>query len=359
MFSLFEKSRRSAAFSFDNGFVRYVLVEKTGKGIQVVDYGSDFFGFDILNKEDVISDDAAFVNRLRLLLQKIDFRTALPEVNIVIPDGQAIMFHTHVTKEPAREMADIIIDHIKTYCTTHELLEFPEYICEYDIFHETSFGYDVHVTLVPKKYTQHLARLFKQAGITVQHVETAHHSVTTECITTGLGTGTVLVSFGRYHTTVALLHHNHLVSQERLLLGEENVRQVIKRFLNVSDDYVQKIIEKHGIMQTHPDNGLLGEIYLELAPLYRSIQRQIIQVGELPYKTIAQRFTTRDIVLYGEGVSLKGLAGFLAEKTHLHVDILDVWAKRHHERAPIIEMPLDQTYHYAEPLSLALMYLSK
>lgn len=359
MFSLFEKSRRSTAFSFDNGFVRYVLVERTKKGIQVVDYGSEFFGLDIISPEEEIIDDAAFVNRLRILLQKIDFRTAIPEVNVIIPDGQALMFHTHVTKEPAREMNDIIIDHIKTYCTTHHLLEFPEYICEYDIFHETPFGYDVHVTLVPKKYTQHLSRLFKQAGITIKHVETAHHSVTTSCITTGLGTGTVLLSFGRFTSTVALLHHNHLVSQEKVMVGEENIRQVIKRFLNVSDEYVQKIIEKHGIMQTHPDNGLLGEIYLELAPLYRSIQRQMIQVGEIPYKTLAQRFTTKDLVLYGECVHLKGLAGFLADKTHLHVDILDVWSKRAHERSSIIEMPLDQTYLYAEPLSLALMYLDK
>jgi hypothetical protein len=356
-FSLFEKNKPSVAFSLDNGNVRWVSVLRQKEGVQVMDYGSLELGSEIIGPTDEILDDAAFVNRLRTIVPQINNGYGNPEANIVIPDHRAIMFHTHVAKNPVKEMGDVIIDHIKTYCGSHDLLLLAEYICEYDVILETEFGYDIHVTLVPKLYSSHLARLFKQSGIAIRHVETAHHAVATACLDIPAGKGAVLVSFGTKQSTIALLHADHLISQEIIPVGMNNLYHVIERFLGVDHAYAKKIIDRHGILQTHPDNGLLGELYLELAPIYRSIDRQLISIGRMPYKTYGHRFVTNTLVVYGEGLSVKGLTLFLGERSGLEVHDLDVWAGREHDRARIMNLPASETLIYAEALSLALLYL--
>ncbi len=357
LFSRFNNSKRSTAFSIDNGTLRYISVMRQKEGIQVVGYGSDPMGALVINSDDQIIDDAAFVSRLRVLVSNVELDPKNPEINVVIPDQQAVMFHTHISKESSREMGDVIVDHIKTYCEANNLLQFADYICEYDIILETSFGYDVHVTLVPKRYVEHLARLFKQAGIAVRHVETAHHAVAQACLGIPTGTGIVLVSFGTHKSTVALLNGNHLVSQEVVSVGAEHLYDAIVRFLGVDHAYAEKIIARHGILKTHPDNGLLGELYLALAPIYRSVDSQLIAIGREPYKMYGHRFTTDTLVVYGEGLFVRGLAAFLGEKTNLEIREIDVWASHADQRAPVLNLPAHETLTYAEPLSLALLYL--
>lgn len=345
------------AFSLDHGTLRYVSVVKEKGVIQVADHGSEYFGTEIISAEDNIIDDAAFVQKLRILVPTINFGNEDPVANIVIPDHQALMFHTHIVKESAKEMNDIIVDHLKTYCEAHDLLDITEYVCEYDIILETDFGYDLHVTLVPKRYVAHLSRLFKQAGIAIAHVETAHHAVARSCLNIPTGSGVVLVSFGKQHSSVAVLHADHLVSQQLVPVGEEHIYKTIERFLRVDSAYAKKIVERHGILQTHPDNGLLGELYLVLAPLYRSIDEQLIHLGQVEYKSFGERFITDTLLVYGEGLNIKGLVPFLGEKTRLHAKELDVWAGHTADRAPIVNLHAKEVLTYAEPLSLALLYL--
>lgn len=357
LFSFFKKAKPSVAFSFDGGYVKWVSLVREEHGVQVAEYGSEFFGPDVVNSRNEIVDEAAFVRKLRTLNQGKDNTQKFQEVNVVIPDHQAMMFHTHVAKMDDQEMGPVIMDHIKTYCEAHQLLQLKDYICEYDIILKTDFGYDIHVTLVPKLYVEHLARLFKQAGIFVRHIETAHHAVARSCLNLKMGSGYVLVSFGAKQTSVALLHGEHLVSQGVIAVGIENLYATVERFLRVSRAESTRIINRHGILQTHPDNGLLSELYLELAPIYRMIDEQLVAMGTLPYKIYGHRFTTENLIVYGEGVSVKGLVGFLGERARLNARELDVWAGHSEDRAVVMNLPASETLAYAEPLSLALLYL--
>lgn len=352
--SLFgRKEARSVAFSFDNGTLRFVALARAKEGIQVRAFGSERLGDDVLDPGDRIVDDAAFVARLRVLA----VAHRITEANAVVPDGQAIMFHTHVAKAPERAMGDIIVDHLKTYCQANELLQFAEYVCEYDVILETPAGYDVHVTLVPRLYVAHLARLFKQAGIVLRHIETAHHAVAKSCLRLPPGSGYVAVSFGLTRTYVSLVHGEHLVSHDVVPVGVERLYRVIERFLGVTRKESERIIARHGLLRTHPDNGLLSELYLELSPIWRSVDRQLVQVGSLPYKTFGQRFSTQMLVAYGEGLGVRGVVALLGQRTGLRVRELDVWAGHHEDRAPILDLPASDTPTYAEALSLALLYL--
>lgn len=366
-FGLFKKPQEPAvAFSLDNGYLRWVAVaqenHKHGLVTQVTDYGSEFLGTDIVDRDDHIIDESLFVRKLQQLnnanyaaTKKSRWNT----VSIVIPDGEAIMFHTHVTRQPEKEMGEIIMDHIKTYCQSQGLLQVTEYVCEYDIILKTKFGYDVHVTLVEKKHVDRIARLFKQAGMAVRHIETAHHAVAKSCLALPQGSGYVLVSFGTRSTTIALVHADHLVAQQTVSVGSEQLVAVVMRYLRISQHEADRIIARHGILQTHPDNGLLAELHRTLAPISQNIDHQLVTVGHMSYKMFGHRFTTKDVVVYGQGVAIKGILGFLGDQTRLRARLLDVWAGHGEDRAPILAIPAHELVIYAEPLSLALLYLKK
>lgn len=356
-FSWFKKNNNATAISFDHDKIRYVAVEKTKQGITIADYGT------IVCDEEIFDQRGGF-NNAQHVIEKIQEAQlvqktfhALREINVVIPDQFAVLFHTHVTKEDPKQMNDVIIDHIKTYLQAHKLLNYSEYVCEYDIIQETDFGYDLYVTLVPKSFIDKVIGLFKKVNIKVRHIETAHHSIASACLDIPVGSGYMSIALGQYATTIAMVHQDHLVSQERVSVGREHVLKTIEYYLGVDRENADKILNKHGLLGTHPDTGLLGELHLALAPIWRSIDRQIIEHAEKPYKMFGHRFAVTHSILYGEGVSLKGAPAFLEEKTGIPCMVLDVWQGRHHDRVPVIHMPAHETCVYAESLSLALIAL--
>ena len=354
MVSLFKKkTKTSTAFSIDDRNVRYVTVVRGGDGIQVEKYGSELFPDSIIDDADVIINDAAFVARLRTLAQGI----SCTDADVIIPDAVAHCFHTHVAKVPGTSQEDIILDHLKTYCEAHGMLGYGEYISEYEIILETHFGYDLHATLVPRKYVEHLQRLFRQAGVTVHHIETAHHAVAKSCVPIPVGHGFVAVSFGRKTTSVSLFNGTTIVAHDVVSVGVEDLYRTIEQQLNVSRTDSERIITRHGVLRTHPDRTVLGELYLSLAPVIDSIDRMLVAIGTEPYKIFGHRFETGDIVVFGHGALVKGLVGYLGERTNLRPHELDVWVGRKNDRAPIMNLPAVETFIYAEPLSLALLYL--
>lgn len=351
LFSFFNKQHFSNAFSFDHGTLRFISLVRRDGLIHVEHFASEQL-LGSLDETDSVIDEAKFVAALRTMATAYGIK----EANIVIPDARVVCFHSHVAKQVPRAMGDVIEDHIKTYCESHDLLMLTEYISEYEVILETQFGYDIHVTLVPKKYVEHLVRLFKQAGIAVPHIETAHHAVARSCVNIPTGTGYVAVAMGTNKTTVYIVNGDHLVAHDIVDIGTETIFRTVSKYLQISRTESEKIITRHGLLKTHPDNRLLAQLYQELSPVWQSIDRQLISLGQIPYKIYGHRFITNDVLVYGAGVGIKGLCAYLAEHTNLRVRELDVWAGRT-DRAPIQNLPASETPNYAESLSLALLYL--
>jgi len=351
---LFKKKKISIAFSFGEECVRFVSVEMTESGVQVSDYATiELAG--IVDADGMIIDDAKFVERLR----EFSSSRKIGISNIVVPDSCAVFFHTHVAKMPKREMNDIILDHLKTYCEAHDLSAIGEYVCEYDIINETQFGYDLHVTLAQKSIVMHIARLFKQAGIEIHNAETAHHAVAKTCVGMGNGSGFVAVSVGNKKTTVAIIHGEHLVSHDIVSVGTESIVEAVEHRLRISQGEAQKIIARHGVMLSHPDKTVLSDINQALYPITEAIDRQIVGILEKKYKGFGERFSIKKIVVYGMGLSVRGLVDYLGRSARLPAVALDVWADSGILRAPIMNLPASDVPAYAEALSAALAYLKK
>lgn len=352
MISFFGKPKFSSAFSFDESGLKYVNLERAKSGVQVIAHATiDMAG--IMDRSGKILDDGRFVTRLR------EFGAAqnIKETNVVVPDSQATVFHTHVAKSFPRQMDDIITDHIKTYCEANGLLSFGDYICEYDVIRETPSGYDIHVTLVKKADVSHIGRLFRQAGILANHIETAHHAVARACMRVPVGSAYASVAMGRKKTSVSIVHGEHLVSNDVVDVGTDDLVQTVAAKLRISKSDAQNIIDKHGVMPSHPDTAVLSELYLALNPISASIDRQIVQNAQKTYKSFGERFDVQAVIVYGEGLSVRGVVDFLGKAARLPAFGLDVWAGT--DRAPILNLPASEVPHYAEALAMAIVHLGK
>lgn len=332
-FSWFKKHQPTVAISFDEDNARFVALEKTDQGIQVVNHGT-------LPRAELAAT----------LLQH-EYTT----INVVIPDHEAMMFHTHVSKEKPKHMDAVIADHIKTYCQANGLLAYAEYICEYEVILETEYGYDIHVTLVPKLYVARLRDLFKKSGIAIRFIETAHHAVARSCMHIPAGTGYVAVSFGKTKTHVAHIHADHLISQEIIPVGIETLVTTIMKGLHISADEASAILKKYGVLKTHPDNRILSNLMQALAPVVYSIDQQLVEHGKREYKIFGHRCITETMVVYGEGVEVKGLISLLGAETRLTAQALNVWSGHEQDRAPILTIPASALPAYAEAISLGLL----
>ena len=355
MFSLFHKKpKQSNAFSFGEECVRFISLERTDQGVSV-NHHTTLQMQGIVDIDGIILDDAKFVERIREFSKTYKVTTA----TIVVPDCVAIFFHTHVAKMPPKEMDDVITDHLKTYCESHDLLALGEYVCEYDIINETSSGYDIHVTLAPKSIVLHIARLFKQAGVDAPNAETAHHAVSKTCLALPNGLGYVAISVGNKKTTVSLIHGEHLVSHDIVDVGIESIAHAIIHRLHISHDEAMRIIARHGVMLSHPDKTVLSDIHQVLAPIIRSVDKQIILNLEKQYKLFGERFAIQKVVVYGVGLSVKGMVDYLGQGTRFPAVALDVWADSGTKHVSIMKLPASDVPVYAEALSAAIGYLAK
>lgn len=356
-FSLFKKNPSVITFSFDDRKLRFVKVSRTGKGISVDRYGTELFNEMIIDHHGIIKDDAVFVKKLQNIKNLLWKNNNPVEAMIVIPDSQATCFHSHVPKAPAGEMGDVIMSHITTYCKAHQLLDIKDYVCEYDIIHETDHGYDIHVTLAPQQFINHLMRLFKQAGIVVSHIETAHHAVARSCLSIPQGQGYIAVLVGEDVTHASLVHKDHLVSHKVIPVGTRELLKRVTKYLRISESDASQILVRHGIAKTHPDRILLGELYQAMMPIIYGINELLIDHGTRPYKNLGDRFSVETIVVYGQGGIVAGMVPWLGQELGIHAEYLNVWAGRTDHEPAFLQIPIEQTYAYAEALALALAYV--
>ncbi|MDB4984440.1 MAG: hypothetical protein JWM20_619 [Patescibacteria group bacterium] len=351
---LSKKQKTSDAFAFGEECVRFISLQESDQGIRVAHHETVRLS-GIVDTGGAILEDAQFVEKMREFAKVRKIENA----NCVVPDAAAIFFHTHVARVPAKQLNDVVTDHLKTYCEAHDLLGFDDYVCEYDVIREGESGYDLHVTLVAKSVVVHIARLFKQAGVTIKHVETANHAVAKACTGVPTGQGYIAVSVGENKTSISVVHGYHPVSNDVISVGNNSIINAVEERLRISHVDASKIVEKHGVMGSHPDTTVLSDIHRALAPIVESIDRQILAVKQKEYKLFGERFSIDKIVVYGIGLSTRGLADYLGTAARLPVVALDVWAASGAKHIPIMSLPASDVPQYAEALSLALVYLKK
>jgi Tfp pilus assembly PilM family ATPase len=263
----------------------------------------------------MIADRPQFVVALQRAKRAVGARA-----HILIPDDHIAVFHSTLPRPYGHIDPVVIEDHLRAFLLTHDIAQ-DSVTCEYEIVSTTDEEIDLHVTVVPNKVFRDARSALHSAGVHVLSIEAGIHRVSSHCLLPS-GQGVILVDIGERRSLVALSHEGRIVAREHITGGIADVRNAITRFLGATNEEANRIIEGYGVLQAHPDNGLLSELLLALSPIPRAIDSIIRQTISTPYRKSHLRFKPEHIVLYGSGANIKGIDLYLGVRTHLPVRFL-------------------------------------
>ena len=318
LFSFGLASYTHAAISWTDGVVRAIVLNRNSKRVHIVSYKEIELPVGAIMGGD-IQDSVS----LLAALGEIKKSLGIYKYHILLPEEQAYVFHTRTVRMFKNADRTIIEDHLKAFLATHDVLRDGKYSCEYDIIDSTPEALDLHVSVLPNKYVDVYRNIVERAGLRPLSLEVGMHQVSMHCKEYLRG-GVILVEFGKNRTVVSLSNQGRIIDRSIHQIGYSELVGVIKRFLGVSDGEAMRILESYGLLQLHPENGLLSELLLSLSPITRSIDLLIRSHLEGPYRPAALRFRAEHIVIYGSGSWVKGLEMFFQIRSRLPASFLRI-----------------------------------
>lgn len=343
---------RSVAISWIDGTLRAIsLVAKDGMLRIDAYYEHELPAGTVINGN--IVEKGFLLDALATLRKKWGLRRS----HVILPEDQAYVFHTRVTRAHTEAQKRIIEDHLRAFVGTHEILQGEECSCEYDVIHHGEDVLDLHVSIIPERTLLQYQGSLSAAGIKPLAMEVGAHQVSRHCSAIHEG-GVILVEFGRARTLVALSNNGRIVDREIVSVGYDNLIRVTERFLGVTRAEATHIIRDYGILQAHPEHGLLSELLLELSPITRASDRLIRLHLTEPYRPAPLRFTPENLVLYGSGANMRGLDLFLQIRTRLPVSKYSPVGIRIPTEHAIV-LPADKVLAFTPLLSLAMEHIEK
>lgn len=317
-FSLGLTSYTHAAVSWVDGTVRALVLNRSRSHVHIVSYEEA-----ALPAETIVDGEIRNLSALLSTLASVRKSLGLKKVHILLPEERAYVFHTRTVRMFKNGDRTTIEDHLKAFLATHDVLRDGQYSCEYDIVDSTPESLDLHVSVLPHVYVNQYRNTAVRAGLKPLSLEVGMHQVSLHCKEYLRG-GVILVEFGKKRTVVSLSNHGRIIDRAIHQIGYEDLLAVIKRFLGVTDGEAMRILESYGLLQLHPENGLLSELLLSLAPITRSIDLLIRSHLEGPYRPAALRFRAEHIVIYGSGAWVKGLEMFFQIRCRLPASFLRI-----------------------------------
>jgi hypothetical protein len=130
-----------------------------------------------------------------------------------------------------------------------------------------------------------------------------------------------IVSFGEVFTWIAWVCADEILYQEDLPIGKQHIINIIEKTLNVSSSQAQKILEKYGITQSHPDTSVLATLHQTLRPITDTINTWILEHSQFTYIKHPFQNLPKNILLTGSSGDIAGLAQFLVLQTGISAEI--------------------------------------
>ncbi len=348
-FSLGLASYTHAAISWVDGTVRALVLKRTSSHVRIVSYEEITLPVGTVDEGNV-RNPSALLAALIQVKKNLGIRAA----HILLPEEQAYVFHTRTVRMFRNAQRTVIEDHLKAFLATHDVLRDGQYSCEYDVVDESPESIDLHVSVLPNAYVNQYRSVATRGGIKPLSLEVGMHQVSLHCKDYLRG-GIILVEFGKNRTVVSLSNHGRIIDRSIHKIGYEELVSVIKRFLGVSDGEAMRILETYGLLQLHPENGLLSELLLSLSPITRSIDLLIRSHLEGPYRPAALRFRAEHVVIYGSGSWVKGLEMFFQIRSRLPASFLRI-GPDHILPENMMKLPAGKVLSFAPLLALTLAH---
>lgn len=131
----------------------------------------------------------------------------------------------------------------------------------------------------------------------------------------------IIISFGEIFTWIAWVCDGEILYQEDIPVGKQHLITHIEQKLGITNPEAQKILEKYGVTQSHPDKQLLGSLFKILRPITVTINTWVLDHSKFTYIKQPYQGIPKNILLVGSSCELNGLAQFTVLQTGISAEI--------------------------------------
>lgn len=295
---------------------RAVVVSWDARGVWAVSTRS--VRGELVVDEAVLLDlpDANNAGAITRSLKRILSRISSPRrVYVPIPARAAIRFVT-VLPRPYGNVDAAIMDHLRAYCQLHDIAFRNGARMAYQII-DPGDTLVVAATVVDRHHVDEAVRRVHLAGYRAHPILVADEA---SRLAHQRG-GRMLVSVGMHETTIIRLVAGSAVETVSHPVGVASLADTLVRYRGLSEREAFDAIRTYGLLQAHPDNAALSELFSTLSPVFRTMDR-MIRESRLPYQHVRLSAPVESITLVGPGATVPGFSYAVSSRTGIETHIL-------------------------------------
>lgn len=205
---------------------------------------------------------------------------------------------------------------------------------------------EVLLVAAPKRVVDKYARVVKDAGLTLNSMETESSSLA-RSLTHGTEPSLVIVSFGSATTELVAVKEGNVIFTRSITTGGVALTKAVMAEFDLPQNQAEEYKHTYGILE----DQMGGKIAGVLKPVLEVIVAEIIKTIDFSKSHIPESQLSR-IVICGGGAYMPGVAEFLTRRTSLEVSLADPWDP--FEKEGLVAKVPGQGAFYAVATGLAL-----
>jgi len=357
--ALLSRKRDSVACMIDDRFIRFFHVAQNGKKVSLKKYFSERIPDDLFDKHHMIIPDQTMIDRLTEIRKKHE----LKHVHLVVPDRYVTVFHTtipHTVFERNKKSFQINLEsYLENLLDQHPEFSAIDMIADYDLIERDDEGYHVHVAVARPELFHHIPELFESAGFVIDHIDISSFAIHRVAKHMHHKQGYGVISIGTDTTSISAVKSGNIIASTIVPVGSNDLLQTLQRVLEISHQEAQSIIQQYGILHTHPDKQVLGELFVTLKPIVEGISFVGHMCSQKLYQHTFYHQAPETMYLYGIGASIAGVAQYLGIKTDTTIRPIDVIPTEFIDEEILLQVPVELVPLYLPVMSTAIHYLTE
>jgi cell division ATPase FtsA len=208
------------------------------------------------------------------------------------------------------------MDHVRAFCELHDISFSNGMRTSYTVL-DAGETLVVSANVCDRAYLDEVTRLVEKSGYKAKPALVADSAARL----VSADVGTIIVSVGTHETTILRLVAGVVVETLTHTVGTHTLAESLSQYRAMSVGEAHDVLSQYGLLQAHPDNAALSELFAVLAPIFKSVDASI-KHSRMPYQHVRMSAPVQQIFVVGPGAILPGLTTAFSTRTGIQTDIV-------------------------------------
>lgn len=339
----------AAGLDISDQSVKFSVLERTRRGLNLTHYGEKSIPVGTI-ASGLIKDHETLVTILKSLATEFGLRYVVAS----LPEEEAYIVRLKLPAMPPHQ----IRESLELQLEEHVPIPPAEAVFDYEIFNPhggTGQGYDLGVSVLPRKTVTAYGEIFQAAGMLPLAFEIEAQAITRAVVPAGDARVSLVVDFGKTRTSFFIANGwTVLFTATAQNIGGEDITRSIQKHLKLDYASAEKLKVDQGPFFSKKNQEFFSAITPMVSVLRDEIKKQYEyweahqqEVGE-----VGQAISR--IILCGGQSTLPGLVDYLAGSIGAPVELGNPWTNILSFDETIPDLNLNQALRYTTALGLAL-----